>query len=155
MRALWGVTVQVALPPGHGVRHRIEEWDEPFDAGVQFEATPLEDVVVLGASRTTETPDEPSFAERILARATRFLPILARARTVRTASCARPVTADGLPLLGPVPGVEDLHLAAGHGPYGISLGPASGRVAADALLDRSVVPSAFAADRPSLPAARA
>lgn len=150
VRALWGVTVQVALPPGHAVRHRIEEWDEPFDTGVQFEATPLEDVTVLGASRTFETPDEPSSAAAILARATRFLPILAEATTIRTATCGRPVTPDGLPLLGPVPGVDDLHIAAGHGPYGISLGPASGRIAADTLLDRSPAPPAFAPDRPSL-----
>ncbi|WP_445148708.1 NAD(P)/FAD-dependent oxidoreductase [Baekduia sp. Peel2402] len=148
--ALWGVTMQVALPPGHGVRHRIEEWDEPFDAGVQFEATPLDDVTVLGASRTIETPDETTYAAAILSRAARFLPILASARTVKAATCARPVTPDGLPLLGPVPGVEDLHVAAGHGPYGISLGPASGRIAADVLLDRSAVPTAFATDRPSL-----
>ena len=148
--ALWGVTVQVALPPGHDVRHRIEEWDEPFDAGVQFEATPLDDVTVLGASRTVETPDEAAYAAAILSRAARFLPIVAASRTVKTATCARPVTPDGLPLLGPVPGVEGLHVAAGHGPYGISLGPASGRIAADLLLDRATVPAAFATDRPSL-----
>lgn len=152
--ALWGVTVQVALPPGHVVRHRIEEWDEPFDAGVQFEATPLDDVTVLGASRTVATPDEPVLAQEILARAARFLPVLASATTVRVAACARPVTPDGLPLLGPVPGVEGLHVAAGHGPYGISLGPASGRIAADVLLGRAAVPPAFATDRAALAPSR-
>lgn len=148
--ALWGVTVQVALPPGHGVRHRIEEWDEPFVSGVQFEATPLGDVTVLGASRTAEEPDEPALAEAIVARAARFLPVLADARVVATRSCARPVTPDGLPVLGPVPGVEGLHVAAGHGPYGISLGPASGRIAADAILAGAPVPPQFATTRPAL-----
>jgi glycine/D-amino acid oxidase-like deaminating enzyme len=150
--ALWGVTVQVALPPGPGVRHRLEEWDEPFLSGVQFEATPLGDVVVLGASRTVEEPDEPALAAAILAHATRFLPALAGARTVVTRTCARPVTPDGLPVLGPVPGVEGLHVAAGHGPYGISLGPASGRIAADAILHGTPVPPPFAPDRPALAA---
>jgi glycine/D-amino acid oxidase-like deaminating enzyme len=45
------------------------------------------------------------------------------------------------------PGIEGLHIAAGHGPYGISLGPASGRITADAILGRSDVPAAFRADR--------
>jgi glycine/D-amino acid oxidase-like deaminating enzyme len=61
--------------------------------------------------------------------------------------CARPVSPDGAPLLGPVPGVEGLHVATGHGPWGISLGPASARIAAEALLGRAPVPAAFAAAR--------
>ncbi|HET6510253.1 MAG TPA: FAD-binding oxidoreductase [Baekduia sp.] len=148
--ALWGVTVQVALPPGRRVAHRVEEWDGPFASGVQFEATPLDDVVVLGASRSTATPDEDALAAEILARAARFLPVVAEATTVAVRACARPLTPDGLPLLGPVPGVQGLHVAAGHGAYGISLGPASGRIAADALLDRAPVPAAFRADREAL-----
>lgn len=152
IRALWGVTVQVALPGGRSVRHRIEEWDEPFDAGVQFEATPLAEVTVLGASRTAEVPDEAAVAAAIRARAARFLPVLGEARVERVATCGRPVTRDGLPLIGPVPGVQDLYVAAGHGPYGISLGPASGRIAADVLLGREAPPAAFAPDRATLAA---
>jgi glycine/D-amino acid oxidase-like deaminating enzyme len=64
-----------------------------------------------------------------------------------TRTCGRPVTADALPLLGPVPGVVGLFVAAGHGPYGISLGPASGRIAADAVLGRCAAPDAFRVER--------
>jgi glycine/D-amino acid oxidase-like deaminating enzyme len=134
------------------VRHRIEEWDDAgtdgeLAAGVQFEATPLDDVTVLGATRAATTPDEPRVGEAVRARAARFLPIVASASVTAVRACARPVTADGRPLLGPVPGIEGLHIAAGHGPYGISLGPASGRITADAILGRSDVPAAFRADR--------
>jgi glycine/D-amino acid oxidase-like deaminating enzyme len=83
----------------------------------------------------------------VRAQAARFLPLVASASVTAVRACARPVTADGLPLLGPVGGIESLHVAAGHGPYGISLGPASGRIAADAILGRSSVPAAFRADR--------
>jgi glycine/D-amino acid oxidase-like deaminating enzyme len=153
--ALWGVTVQVALPPGRTVRHRIEEWDEADphggeggpSVGGHFEATPLEDVTVLGATRSREQPDEPQVAATVVERAARFLPVIAEAPVVATRSCARPITPDGLPVLGPVPGIEGLHVAAGHGPYGISLGPASGRIAADALLGHTAVPAPFGADR--------
>jgi glycine/D-amino acid oxidase-like deaminating enzyme len=153
--ALWGVTVQIALPVGHAVRHRIEEWDDAgtdgeLAAGVQFEATPLDDVTVLGATRAATAPDEPRVAEAVRARAAQFLPIVASASVTAVRACARPVTDDGRPLLGPVPGIEGLHVAAGHGPYGISLGPASGRIAADAILDRAAVPAAFRADRAAI-----
>lgn len=39
----------------------------------------------------------------------------------------RPGSADGLPLCGPVPGVEGAYLATGHGPTGLQMGPYSGR----------------------------
>jgi glycine/D-amino acid oxidase-like deaminating enzyme len=58
------------------------------------------------------------------------------------------MSADGRPLLGPLAGAEGLFVAAGHGPWGISLGPGSARLVADAVLGR---PTAIA---PELAAAR-
>lgn len=52
----------------------------------------------------------------------------------------RPVSRDGLPLLGGVPDVEGAYLATGHGPTGLTLGPYSGRVVAEAV--RGVDPDA-------------
>ena len=49
-------------------------------------------------------------------------------------ACARPLSADGRPLLGPVPGVDGLYLLTGHGPWGITLGPGSARVVAEVVL---------------------
>lgn len=43
----------------------------------------------------------------------------------------RPVSEDGLPAIGAVPGVEGAYLATGHGPTGLTLGPFSGKVVAD------------------------
>lgn len=148
--ALWGVTVQIALPPGRAVRHRIEECDDTgTDAElrphIHFEVTPLETMSVLGASRSTTLPDEAAVAALLVERAARFLPVIGTSSVIATRTCGRPVTANALPLLGPVPDVEGLYVAAGHGPYGISLGPASGRIAADAVLGREPVPEAFRA----------
>jgi D-amino-acid dehydrogenase len=39
----------------------------------------------------------------------------------------RPGSADGLPVCGPVPGVEGAYLATGHGPTGLQMGPYTGR----------------------------
>ncbi|WP_229052625.1 FAD-binding oxidoreductase [Aeromicrobium sp. Leaf350] len=57
---------------------------------------------------------------------------------------SRPCTADGLPLVGPTrtPGV---HVAGGHGMWGIALGPLTGRLVADRIMQGSTDPllSAF------------
>ena len=59
-------------------------------------------------------------------------------------ACARPLSADGLPLLGRAPGRDDVFVAAGHGPWGVSLGPASARLVADLVLGRAAcLPAAF------------
>jgi glycine/D-amino acid oxidase-like deaminating enzyme len=149
--ALWGVTVQVALP--QPPRHRLEEWEEGVDFAPhgQFEATPLGDVTVLGATREVQQPDVAAVAPQVRERAARFLPAVARAPTVVARACPRPLSRDGVPLLGPLPHAHGLHVATGHGPYGISLGPASSRIAADAILHGTAVPRAYRGDRFGLP----
>ena len=150
---LWGVTVQITLPPGRVVRHRIEEWTTRAEAElrshIHFEVTPLDTMSVLGASRAATVPDQADVAERLVERATRFL--LAVASSAR--ACARPVTRGALPRLGPVPGIDCLFVAGGHGPYGITLGPASGRIAADAVLGTAPMPQRFRVDRAAVAAA--
>lgn len=43
----------------------------------------------------------------------------------------RPVCADGLPIVGRVPGLDGLHVATGHGMLGLTLGPVTGRIVTD------------------------
>jgi D-amino-acid dehydrogenase len=43
----------------------------------------------------------------------------------------RPATADNLPGLGEIPGVDNLYLATGMGASGLQLGPYSGKLASD------------------------
>lgn len=45
----------------------------------------------------------------------------------------RPQTPDSLPLIGPLPGHRRLFLASGHGHLGLSLGPITGQLLADAV----------------------
>ncbi len=45
----------------------------------------------------------------------------------------RPLTPDGLPLLGPLQRARELVLATGHGQLGMTLGPASGELVADLI----------------------
>jgi glycine/D-amino acid oxidase-like deaminating enzyme len=80
--------------------------------------------------------DPAAWMERILLRASRFVPGVAEAPIRGVRACARPLSADGRPLVGAVPGKRNLFVCAGHGPWGISTGPASARLVADLLLGR-------------------
>jgi D-amino-acid dehydrogenase len=48
----------------------------------------------------------------------------------------RPMSMDGLPIVGPVPGVEGLVVATGHGMLGLTLGPVTGEIVSKQILDR-------------------
>jgi D-amino-acid dehydrogenase len=50
----------------------------------------------------------------------------------------RPLSADGLPFLGKMPGHDNVVLATGHGPSGLQLGPYSGLVAARLVTGQAV-----------------
>ncbi|MCQ3972486.1 MAG: FAD-dependent oxidoreductase [Anaerolineae bacterium] len=70
----------------------------------------------------------------VLHEALRVAPGLSQAELMEVRVGLRPVTPDGLPLIGPVPGVDQLYLAAGHGATGLHLGPYTGKVVADWML---------------------
>ncbi len=102
----------------------------PKEAGVVLAGTTEERV----GFRTRAT----RAAQRaILAGALLLAPSLRDATVVRQTACLRPLSADGLPLLGAVPGWENLFVATGHGRRGILLGPISGQVVADLVLGRA------------------
>ena len=84
-------------------------------------------------------------APRLLERGARFLPALGGGIPFSARSCPRPQSRDGRPLLGPV--ADGLYVAAGHGPWGISLGPGSAKLVADAMLGGGEIPPELAASR--------
>jgi len=72
----------------------------------------------------------------VLARAAgRVSTVLATARVTRRQACYRPVTDDGLPLIGRVPGVAGAYVATGHGPWGMLNAPATGLALAEMITD--------------------
>ena len=62
-----------------------------------------------------------------------LMPSLAEATLVKHTACLRPVTPDGLPILGPVPGWKGAYLATGGGKKGILLAPAMGQAITDLI----------------------
>jgi D-amino-acid dehydrogenase len=90
--------------------------------------------VVVGATRETGSGFSPHTTAagvvQVLAEALRVAPGLAGAEIREIRVGLRPASRDGLPILGPVPGVAKLLLATGHGSIGLQLGPYSGKVVA-------------------------
>jgi glycine oxidase len=64
-----------------------------------------------------------------------LLPTIAAQRIHRSWAGLRPITPDGRPLIGPDPDVAGLWYATGHGRKGILLGPLTGEIIRDLVLD--------------------
>ena len=72
----------------------------------------------------------------VLARAAgRASTALAAAPITRRQACYRPVTEDGVPIIGRVPGVAGAYVATGHGPWGMLNAPATGQALAELIVD--------------------
>ncbi|MBI2871927.1 MAG: FAD-dependent oxidoreductase [Chloroflexi bacterium] len=67
--------------------------------------------------------------ERVLA----IMPALENAQVTGHLAGVRPLCADRMPLIGPVPGWRGAYLATGHGTKGIHLAPITGRIVADQI----------------------
>jgi glycine oxidase len=81
----------------------------------------------------TEFDRQPTDAARmeLLSRAMDVFPGLAEAELVQQLAGSRPLSPDGKPIIGPIPGWEGIYLATGHTTKGIHLGPITGRIIAD------------------------
>lgn len=63
----------------------------------------------------------------------RYLPAVQNAARHSTWNGLRPCTADGLPVIGPVPGLSNAYLATGHAMMGVTLGPGTSKLIADCI----------------------
>jgi glycine/D-amino acid oxidase-like deaminating enzyme len=147
IRPLWGAVVEIELadPPHHALEEASIEASigTGMAAGIpnehEFSLMPLPGVSVAGSTFLDTEPDPAAWIEPILERATRFVPAVDRAPIRGAHACPRPLSGDGRPLIGAVPGRRGLYMCAGHGPWGISTGPASARLVADLMLGRQPV----------------
>ncbi len=133
-----GYSVTVAgrgTPPRHALYLAEAKLGlSPFDDGVRVAG-----VFELGASNDDVSP---AVGERLLAAARPYLagwqpdpdgPVEAWAGL-------RPATPDGLPLIGALPGLDDIYLATGHGMLGVTLAPATANLLAPLVLEGRAAP---------------
>ncbi len=90
-----------------------------------------EEEVGFDESPTSEARD------RIMAALLKMVPSMTEAQLVHQTACLRPLSGDGLLLLGKVPGWEGVYIATGGLRSGIVLGPAMGRIIADLITTRT------------------
>lgn len=64
-------------------------------------------------------------------------PAIAEGEIVSINLCYRPVTSSGYPFVSPLPAVSNAWVCAGHGPWGITLAPGSGKVASEMILGKA------------------
>jgi len=101
---------------------------------VEFSLVPGAGSSYLGSTFLRDEPDPAAWLDILRAVGSRYVPAVAAAPVVGLRTCARPVSSDARPLLGRAPWTDGLWIAAGHGMWGISTGPGSARLVADAIL---------------------
>lgn len=144
IRPVWGVVaeLELAIAP----RHVLEEAEIDAVIGPESDGAETSDfslvtaggVSSVGSTFLDDEPDMAAWVVPLLTSASAFVPSLANAPIRGVRACARPVSLDGRPLIGPVPGIQGLFVCAGHGPWGISTGPASARTVVDQILSRPI-----------------
>jgi glycine/D-amino acid oxidase-like deaminating enzyme len=139
---------------GHSLVFRTAEPVSPHALFVEYEAEdgaahspevfprPDGTTYVCGLSSEAPVPvdpaavaPDPGACERLRAMTRRFAPALADAEVVAAQACYRPVARDGLPLIGPVPGVDGAYVATGHSVWGMLNAPATGEAMAELIVD--------------------
>jgi glycine/D-amino acid oxidase-like deaminating enzyme len=73
--------------------------------------------------------------DRLQAISERLSPMFRADRIIARQACFRPLTQDGLPLIGKVPSVERAYVATGHNVWGILNAPATGEALAELIAD--------------------
>jgi glycine/D-amino acid oxidase-like deaminating enzyme len=141
--------ILMTRPAPFRLRHAIEEWERlappaPTLAQLAEGSEPPPSVpcvlqqdaggrVLVGASlhgATLDADESPDTRRAIAQRAIEIVPALAGLAIADTRTCQRPFSPDGLPLIGPYPGIDGLVLATGHGSLGVTQSLGSGEAVA-------------------------
>jgi len=78
---------------------------------------------------------EPRAIDKLQALCERLSPTFRPERIIARQACFRPVTQDGLPLIGKVPGSAGAYIATGHSVWGILNAPATGEALAELIAE--------------------
>ena len=149
-----GVKVPLETERGYHAMLFSPSMQPPIPLGNKSRAffiTPMEDGLRVAGTVEIGGLDAPPNEQRakVLAdHARRMFPGL-QASDVRYWMGFRPSTPDSLPILGPVAGRPGLHTAFGHGHFGMSGGPPSGRLLARMITGQTpgIDPAPYAAQR--------
>jgi D-amino-acid dehydrogenase len=122
-----------------------------LDADVGYVITPMEQGLRLTTGAEFAARDAkptPVQFERVLPKARELFPLAERADD-KTWLGSRPCLPDSRPAIGRAPGVPGLWLAVGHAHWGLTLGPATGRLIAEMMAGQTPFcdPAPYSAER--------
>ncbi len=163
LRAGAWLDLPVPVRPLKGQIVHLEPAAEPPPGGFSdmhghYVVTRPTGLVHVGATEEEEGFDmEPTEAarEEILSTLARLTSRLGEMQVVNQTACLRPVSGDGLPLLGAAPGRRGAYIATGHGRKGVILSLATGEAMAELIAEGTSSeidlapfdPARFGADR--------
>ncbi len=107
------------------------------EQGVSMEQT-AHNTLLLGSTREFAGFDRGTTSQGMIGIAKRcaaIVPALKELHIIRSFAGLRPYTPDGLPILGPAPGVDNVYIAAGHEGDGIALAPMTGELMAQMIVE--------------------
>lgn len=144
VKPMLGQIIQYDAPPGLISRILLED-------GFYVVARRNGNIVVGATLEDTgfdKTTSEHGLTE-LKDRAEQMLPLLSGVAVYRQWAGLRPATPDDLPYIGAHPDVDGLYFNTGHHRHGLTTGPASARLLADLLCERSPVldPAPYAVHR--------
>ena len=132
--------VKIDVRPLKGQILRLRAPGAPFHCSIGWAAnyatTKPDGLLWTGTTEEDVGFDESPTAsgrDSIMRSLLKMIPSLTEAQLVQQTACVRPLSSDGLPVLGPVEGWEGVYIATGAGRKGILLGPAMGRATADMI----------------------
>ena len=102
----------------------------PKLSGRLFAGTTWEDV---GFSNNTTQQGQ----EQIIKNALYMSPLSQEVSVMSSSACLRPLSEDNYPFIGQLPSWDNLYIAAGHGPEGILLSPATGKYLSEIIMTKS------------------
>ena len=102
--------------------------------------TPMETAVRFAGTMEfsgTNLVMRPARLAQLTRAARELIPRLGPARPLSEWCGLRPMSVDGVPIVGPLPGVEGVSVATGHGMLGLTLAPVTGELIANHVLGRA------------------
>ncbi len=133
----------IPVRPQKGQTLRVRASGPPFTTMLAWDSyynstTRHDGLIYHGATHEDAGFDEEPTVEgrdRLIHSLVTMVPSLAEAELVLQTACLRPLPADGLPIIGEVPGWNGVYLATGHWTKGILLSPVTGCILAELILD--------------------
>jgi glycine oxidase len=126
----------VGIRPLKGQILRLDALGEPYELSIgwagNYVTSKPDGLVWAGTTEEDIGFDENTTAEArdaVMEGLLQMVPGLADARLVKQTACLRPISGDGLPVIGALPGWEGVTVCTGAGRKGILLGPAMAEMA--------------------------